>query len=353
MPHRTRRILDKLRDTAHTFADSRELDLRLCAILAEAPEELVETVEQYCAESGSAVWRRFALWGEEAPMDWRLWWRLRATCEVLPHRICEACLGHGDSPGLFGPMTCTHCKGTGAASQAMLVWRSPVTWRQWRDANMRTFGKVTPAHPVRGVTWFDAVRFCNRATAHINSLRCTDAPLRMAYRTHGHDEAAQRQNLRLDDGATGFRLPDPDQWAAFAGDPPALKVCLLCRGYGWLDALDQRPLDERCPACMGSTWTTDALNALAREDAGPQAALSIERHGPNRHGLEVCYGLTWEWGWRFEEGDSVMRPCMGGFVAPGSEPDATPDFVKDIAVEQIDEPTGLRPILPLTPLDRA
>lgn len=125
--------------------------------------------------------------------------------------------------------------------------------------------------PVEGVSWLDAVRFCNAL-----SLREGLAP---AYRLH--DDAAR---VEWDTSADGFRLPAEAEWehACRAGTTEAR--------YG--------PLDD-------IAWHRGNSRERPHEVGGRQ---------PNAWGLYDTLGNVWEWCWDVYDAEvyGTYRVLRGG-----------------------------------------
>jgi len=177
------------------------------------------------------------------------------------------------------------------ALRAFEIGRTPVTRSEYdavvgRPADAEGAADV-PAHPI---TWFDAVRWCNEASAA--------AGLDPAYDVDGRE-------VTWDVSADGFRLPTEGEWeyACRAGAPRPT--------YG--------PLQD-------IAWSA------ADEIDGPQP---VARKAANAFGVFDMLGNVWEWCWDYADtaryGD--YRSLRGGgwadrewslraSVRRGSAPDA-------------------------------
>ncbi|WP_406292086.1 formylglycine-generating enzyme family protein [Streptomyces sp. NBC_00624] len=125
--------------------------------------------------------------------------------------------------------------------------------------------------PVEGVSWWDAVRFCNAL-----SRREGLAP---AYRLHADDE-----RIEWDTSADGYRLPTEAEWehACRAGSADAR--------YGRLDEI---------------AWYRGNSHERIHDVGGKQ---------PNAWGLYDMLGNVWEWCWDIYDAEvyGTYRVLRGG-----------------------------------------
>lgn len=173
--------------------------------------------------------------------------------------------------------------------EAFSLARIPVTESEWAAVEGRS-REIVGNVPVHGVTWFDAVGWCNRAS---NAAGLTEA-----YQVQGRTVFWNTQ-------ADGYRLPTEAEWEW------ACRAATTTPRYGELAEI---------------AWTA------ADEVEGPQ---DVAGKAPNNFGLFDTLGNVWEWCWDFADtaryGD--YRSLRGGgwadeawscraSVRRGSAPDA-------------------------------
>lgn len=140
---------------------------------------------------------------------------------------------------------------------ANAIGTTVVTEEQWARV-MRQGAPGQPRRPKVGVSWYDALRFCNAASAR--------AGLRPCYQVRG-------QTWSWDRGADGYRLPTEEEWecAARAGTETR-----------WSTGDDAR--EPGAAAWYGEVLTADGCHPVAQKAANPW-------------GLYDVHGNAWEWCW--------------------------------------------------------
>ncbi|WP_081709925.1 formylglycine-generating enzyme family protein [Arthrobacter sp. 35W] len=174
--------------------------------------------------------------------------------------------------------------------QPFHLGRTQTTFAQWSAVRTGDTSGAAADSPVHPVTWFDAIHWCNEASAI--------AGLQPAYEVHGRD-------VSWDAGADGYRLPTEAEWewAARAGTSGAR--------YG--------PLEDIAWSAADGVY-------------GPQP---VAGKPANDFGAFDMIGNVWEWCWDYADtaryGD--YRSLRGGgwadeqwscraSVRRGSAPDA-------------------------------
>lgn len=203
-----------------------------------------------------------------------------------------------------------HDARSGSSRQVQLhpfqIGQTQITWAIWSalssGAQPPDSLMNTPAHPV---TWFDAVRWCNRASS-----------------AAGFDPAYRLRDREViwDVSSNGFRLPTEAEWEW------ACRAGTRTPAYG---------------ALADIAWT------VADDVTGPQ---EVARKAANGFGLFDMIGNVWEWCWDYADtaryGD--YRSLRGGgwadpewscraSVRRGSAPDAV---LEDVGFRVARGPVG-------------
>jgi formylglycine-generating enzyme required for sulfatase activity len=175
------------------------------------------------------------------------------------------------------PVTLTRRVGVGAREVDQALW-AEVT-----GANPSSFDD--PEHPVEGVSWLDAVAFCNALSAHEG--------LDPAYVIAG-------TTVTWSPAARGFRLPTEAEWeaAARAGSPARFAGANQAEPVAWFGPRaggSPHPVGTRAPNALGlsdmsgnvSEWVWDRYAAYPPSDAQDPA-------GPDAGAARVHRGGSWD-----------------------------------------------------------
>lgn len=155
------------------------------------------------------------------------------------------------------------------------IGATEVTQREFREI-LSSNPSAYPAadHPVENVSWWDAIRFCNRRSQKENLTPC-------------YDETTGRRDI----SCTGYRLPTEAEWRIAAGPLP--------------------PEGERSKT--GRLGPASTKTAAVLTEALKIGTANVRSFTPNHLGLYDMYGNVWEWCDDFfdvrNSPDSVRNPA--------------------------------------------
>ncbi|WP_437726829.1 SUMF1/EgtB/PvdO family nonheme iron enzyme [Sorangium sp. So ce861] len=176
----------------------------------------------------------------------------------------------------------------GVRISSFSMTKGPVTQRLYREVMGQDDGQVFGDLPVSGVSWFEAVAFCNRLSELMG--------FSPAYRIEEHEVTWLR-------GADGFRLPTEAEWeyAARGSDE---------RLYPWGDEPPSAQPSEQQLCWSGAPGAS--LKARARP-----CPVGRYPKGASPFGLLDMAGNVWEWCWDYYD---VYLPRAGGEIDPAGPP---------------------------------
>ena len=187
-----------------------------------------------------------------------------------------------------------------------------------KDSTIYTLfsGDVQEKRPVEGVTWYDAVWYCNVLSEKEGLTKAYNIEVTEVEKKSGKTGYyIYGANVTLNKNANGYRLPTEAEWeyAARGGDPEKDDWNYVFSGADTTKDVSYDSLKNAGLDSVGWYYWNSVNGTTGDTEPGNQGygTHQVGKKAPNRLGLYDMSGNVWEWCYDYKETITTTTPADG------------------------------------------